>query len=127
MPKLTEITRSYSRKLNIGNYETLDFFCSAKEEVPKNQAAKTSERLFQFCKKEVEKSVAEYHIEQLQKKLEKTEKPPQENPKRFISKEETAAIQIKAEELGGETDEEKIRRFNEIENLQKEQAEAENL
>ena len=122
MPKkeeLIEIARSYSQKLNTGNYTTSDFFCSAKEEVPKSQAVKTSKRLFQFCKSEVEKSIAEYHEE-------KKEEPPKEEPpkrERFITKEEAGEIQIKAEELGAEDESDKAYRFNEIENLQKEQNE----
>lgn len=64
--KLIEIARSYTRKINLGNYESLDVFCSAKEEVPKKEAEKTSERLFKFCKKEVIKSVDEYRSKQIE-------------------------------------------------------------
>lgn len=56
-PHLIEIARSYSRKYNLGNYESQDFFCSAKEEVPADEIKATSKRLFQFCKEEVEKSL----------------------------------------------------------------------
>lgn len=65
--KLTEITRSYNRKINLGNYETADFFCSQKLEVPLEEAEKTSEELFKFCKEEVMKSVNEYRNNQLDK------------------------------------------------------------
>ena len=122
--KLIETARSYSRKVNIGNYESIDYFCSAKEEVPKSQAVKTSERLFQFCKDAVEKSIAEYHEEKLQKSIIKSpEQPTKGNHERFITKEEAKEIQIKAEELGAEDESDKAYRFNEIENLQKEQNE----
>ena len=65
--KLTEITRSFSYKLNLGNYQTADFFCSQKSEVPEDQAEEKSEALYQFCKEEVMKSVDEYRGEQLTK------------------------------------------------------------
>ncbi len=58
--KLVEIARSFSRKVNLGNYEVADFFCSEKREVPLEEAEKTSEELFIFCRAEVEKSVEEY-------------------------------------------------------------------
>lgn len=32
MIRLTEIARSYSRKLSDGNFGSVDFFCSRKEE-----------------------------------------------------------------------------------------------
>ena len=70
--KLTEICRSFSYKLNAGNYESRDFFCSAKEEVKKSGAVKKSEELFAFCKDEVMKSVYAYQLEHLP--AEKTEK-----------------------------------------------------
>ncbi len=57
---LVEIARSFSYKVNAGNYETRDFFCSQKAEVPLEDAEKTSEALYQFCKKEVIKSVNEF-------------------------------------------------------------------
>lgn len=57
---LVEIARSFSYKLNVGNYESRDFFCSQKAEVPESEAEKTSELLYQFCKNEVMKSVEKY-------------------------------------------------------------------
>ena len=69
--KIIEIARSFSRKLNIGNYETVDHFCSAKEETTKQQAKKTSKRLHDFCRGEVEKAVEEYQEETAQPKEEK--------------------------------------------------------
>ena len=61
--KIIEVARSFSRKVNLGNYETADFFCSAKEETTKQQAKKTSKRLHDFCRGEVEKAVEEYKEE----------------------------------------------------------------
>ena len=58
--KLVEIARSFSYKHNLGNYQSCDFFCSEKAEVPEDEAEKKSEELYQFCKKEVIKSLNEY-------------------------------------------------------------------
>jgi hypothetical protein len=54
---LIEIARSFSYKFNAGNYESRDFFCSAKKEVKESEAEKTSEALYAFCKQEVLKGV----------------------------------------------------------------------
>lgn len=37
---IVEITRSYSRKLDLGNYESADFFCSQKAEVTEDDDLK---------------------------------------------------------------------------------------
>lgn len=60
---LVEIVRSFSYKLNCGNYESRDFFCSQKAECPIDQAEATSEALYEFCKKQVMKSVISYRAE----------------------------------------------------------------
>lgn len=56
-PKLTEVVRSYSRRLNLGNYESVDFFCSRKEECTQEDAARVSQHLHDFCKTEVERAM----------------------------------------------------------------------
>ena len=56
----TEVARSFSYKLNIGNYQTADFFCSQKAEVLEEEAEKKSEELYAFCRKEVLKSINSY-------------------------------------------------------------------
>jgi len=63
--KLVEVARSFSRKINLGHYETADFFCSAKEEVLKKDVVKISEALFEFCKDETMKSVYAYKLENI--------------------------------------------------------------
>ena len=63
IPKLVEICRSFSYKLNTGNYESRDFFCSQKAECLESEAEKVSEALHQFVKKEVIKSVNAYKLE----------------------------------------------------------------
>ena len=72
--KLIEIARSFSRKISNPNnkYENMDYFCSAKKEIPESQAEEVSEELFKFCEGEVMKSVGEYGMEHLP--AEKTEK-----------------------------------------------------
>ena len=61
-PKLIEIARSFSFKLSLPHYQNADFFCSRKEEVVEGEEIETSERLYKFCKSEVEKSVEEYKL-----------------------------------------------------------------
>lgn len=58
--QLVEIARSFSYKLNTGNYESRDFFCSQKAEVPYSESEETSNALYHFCKTEVMKSVNQY-------------------------------------------------------------------
>lgn len=61
--KLVEVARSFQFKLNVGNYESRDFFCSQKAECLAADAEDTSEKLYAFCKKEVMKSVKAYAAE----------------------------------------------------------------
>jgi hypothetical protein len=55
-----EICRSFSYKLNCGNYESRDFFQSMKAECAMEHAEDISDRLHQFCKSQVMRSVREY-------------------------------------------------------------------
>lgn len=55
-----EIARSFSYKLNAGNYESRDFFCSQKAECSIEDQAEVSEALYQFCRSEVLRAVKEY-------------------------------------------------------------------
>ncbi len=57
---LTEIARSFSYKLNVGNYESRDFFCSQKSECTFEDAEAVSKALHAFCKKQVMEAVREY-------------------------------------------------------------------
>lgn len=57
---LTEIARSFSYKLNCGNYESRDFFCSQKAECTFEDAEAVSAALHAFCKKMVMQAVREY-------------------------------------------------------------------
>jgi hypothetical protein len=57
MEPLTVITRSYSYKLNMGNYESRDFFMSQSLECPLSKAEETSDKLYTFCREQVIKAV----------------------------------------------------------------------
>jgi len=59
---LVEIARSFSFKLNVGNYESRDFFCSQKAECKWKDAETVSEALYGFCKTEVMKSVNQFRL-----------------------------------------------------------------
>lgn len=51
--KLVEVVAAFSFKKNTGNYENLDYFCSAKEECEKGKESETYQRLFRFCQDQV--------------------------------------------------------------------------
>ena len=55
-----EVVRSFTMKCNLGNYESADFFCSAKQNCLPEQADDLSERLYYYCRKEVLKNAAEF-------------------------------------------------------------------
>jgi hypothetical protein len=67
--KLRSVTRSFSFKLNVGNYQSADFFQSATAELPEGcslkQASDIAGLVHQFCKKEVLASVNEARKEKL--------------------------------------------------------------
>jgi hypothetical protein len=54
-----EIARSFSFKLNLRNYQSADFFQSAKSECWDYQADEVSDKLYAFCKTQVLKAVNE--------------------------------------------------------------------
>lgn len=55
------ISRSYSRKVNLGNYESEDFFCSRNIELPADmtiaEAQEVSEQLFALAVTDVERDM----------------------------------------------------------------------
>lgn len=63
LQKRIEICRSFAFKLNLGNYQSADFFASAKQEVPEDQGEALSEKLYRFCRREILKSIAEFNAE----------------------------------------------------------------
>ena len=105
--KLTEICRSFSYKLALPNYSNADFFCSQKAECPEKEAEKTSEKLYEFCKQEVIKSVNKYKAEFLPP-------TPVEKVKKWLTKEETEAKQKGEEMIMEDLEEEKIKEEEKI-------------
>ena len=57
---MCEIARSFSYKLNSGNYESRDFFCSQKVECPLTEAEVVSAKLYDFCRTQVMRAVNEW-------------------------------------------------------------------
>lgn len=55
-----EICRSFGYKLNAGNYESRDFFCSYKISAPKTDEAEASQSAYDFCETEVLEAVKNY-------------------------------------------------------------------
>jgi len=55
-----EIARSFSYKLNVGNYESRDFFCSQKQTCLEKDAEEVSKKLFKFCQRQVMCAVDQY-------------------------------------------------------------------
>lgn len=53
-----EITRAFSQKKNLGNYETLDSFASAKIECDINEVEEKSKMLDEIVQREVNKTLA---------------------------------------------------------------------
>jgi len=52
-----EITRSFSQKKNLGNYETQDSFCSAKIECDISEVEEKSKMLDEIVQREVNKTL----------------------------------------------------------------------
>lgn len=55
-----KIIRSFSYKLNVGQYESRDFFMSQQAECEPEDAGEVSEQVYQFCKSQVMKAVRGY-------------------------------------------------------------------
>lgn len=55
--KRVEVARAYSYKLNAGNYESRDFFCSQKAECDLDEAEAVGKTLHSFCRAQVMASV----------------------------------------------------------------------
>lgn len=54
------ISRSFSFKLNVGQYESRDFFCAQKAECAAEDMDTISDALHTFCKRQVMASVRDY-------------------------------------------------------------------
>lgn len=65
VPQFHSVTRSFSRKVQIKQFEPIDFFASHNESIPMEEATpdkikEVSERLFQLALQEVEASIKDY-------------------------------------------------------------------
>jgi len=58
--KLVEVARSFSYKLNTGNYSSADFFSSQKEQCTPEEVSEVSRRLFEKCKEDVIEDIKLY-------------------------------------------------------------------
>jgi hypothetical protein len=52
-----KITRGFSAKVNLGNYENVDISCSAEMVAPEKQMQAYSEFLINFCRDQVREEV----------------------------------------------------------------------
>lgn len=66
--QLIGITRSFSFKLNLGDYQSADFFCSQRAECHPDMAEEVSGDLDQFCQDEVRRAIAEFQRKRQEKK-----------------------------------------------------------
>ena len=55
-----KISRSFSRKVNLGNYETCDSFCALEQEIDETELEATSAKLANLCEQEVNKSIQKF-------------------------------------------------------------------
>lgn len=61
--ELVYITRSFSRKLNLGNYESADCFCSLNLQCFAEDAAEKSQAAVEWCKNQVQADVKRFRGE----------------------------------------------------------------
>jgi len=65
--RTVEIVRSVSFKLNLGNYQSMDFFCSQKAQCLEGDRDSTSADLYAWCFEQVMDSVREVRRRQAEK------------------------------------------------------------
>ena len=58
--KMVEVTRSFSFKLHLGNYESADFFCSQKAQCSPEQVDEVSRDLYEFCIDQVQQAIKDF-------------------------------------------------------------------
>ncbi len=64
---LVEVVRSVSFKLNLGNYQSMDFFASQKAQCHAEEADSVSADLYEWCLEQVMDSVKDIQKKQAQK------------------------------------------------------------
>lgn len=65
--RMVEVVRSVSFKLNLGNYQSMDFFCSQKAQCEPGMADEVSTDLYDWCYAQVMDSVREVKQKQADK------------------------------------------------------------
>lgn len=61
------VTRSFSYKLNLGNYQSADFFCSQSAECAPDDTEEVSSDLDDFCTEQVRASIRNFQHNQAAK------------------------------------------------------------
>ncbi len=65
--RTVEVVRSVSFKLNLGNYQSMDFFCSQKSQCQADEVSTVSADLYEWCYDQVMDSVREVKQKQADK------------------------------------------------------------
>ncbi len=65
--RTVEVVRSVSFKLNLGNYQSMDFFCSQKAQCPADEVDSVSADLYDWCYDQVMASVRDVQAKQAKK------------------------------------------------------------
>jgi len=65
--RLVEVVRSVAFKLNLGNYQSMDFFCSQKAQCPADEVNAVSADLYDWCYDQVMDSVRDVQRKQAAK------------------------------------------------------------
>jgi hypothetical protein len=71
---IVSITRSFSMKLNLGNYESCDFFASQRAECSPDMADEVSRDLDEFCKDQVLEAIRDFKERRARKEQERARK-----------------------------------------------------
>ncbi len=69
-----EIVRSVSFKLNLGNYQSMDFFCSQKAACDPLDADQVSADLYEWCMDQVMESAREVKAKQAKKEAHRADR-----------------------------------------------------
>lgn len=66
LPPINEevsVTRSFSLKVNLGNYQSADFFSSQTVRCRASEAEEVSPKVYEFCRRQVRQSIADFKSE----------------------------------------------------------------
>lgn len=67
-----EVVRSFSFKLNLGNYQSADFFCSQKAACHADMAEEVSRDLYEFCVDQVQSAIKDFQERQARKSAQRS-------------------------------------------------------